>query len=160
MIYKIPKDSHSPFRIPRFHLGRSYLNFRFKFDDSCGIPSIHVNKLYGISYGHHHHNSIRIGWQFYDKGKLNLFLYTYNNKEREIRYITSIETGVVYECKIVVNRDNIKVALFNPLINKEVFTKVFENYSFRILPGYYLFPYYGGIQKAPKELKIYIQKLK
>ena len=49
-----------------------------------------VNKLYGISFGEHQMNSVRIGWRASQvKSEIELFSYVYDNGERFIKPLKS-----------------------------------------------------------------------
>jgi hypothetical protein len=152
--YTIPKGSHKS-KGCRFLLKRP-TKIRFKIDESfineaTNNPKQGWSKLFGYSDSviHHHRNSIRIGLIVRD-GQIFAGAYYYNNGERGWTTIKKIEPNVEYEAEISWTKKTYIVAFGE---------------SFSIVPRtgklitYPLFPYFGGVFPAPKDVFIYIEYL-
>jgi hypothetical protein len=69
MSYRIKKNNHySGFHF-RPILGNMKLSFECILDETCtynlgDVDQYDINKLIGLSYGYHHINSIRLGWNY------------------------------------------------------------------------------------------------
>jgi len=133
--YLIKKGKHySGFRfIPFFRLRE--ITIIFKFTESCRYVSDNlqlteqINKLFGFGALWHHRSSIRIGWRYSHK-KDNIKLYTY-------KYIE----GVRFEKHF----DTVKIGQYNKL-------RIKAHRSYWL--GKFLFPYFGGKEPAPHDIKI------
>lgn len=169
--FTIKKGKHrSGFRIKPI-LFRKRTRFHFKFDESALYNNTdgHLDKLYGISFGHHHENSFRFAWRGVDYGELadgfnknhvKLIPYIYIRGERfdDIEYnvnymntFSEVLLNVWSTCEIEIEG---KVAKF--IING---TKVFEFPLKERLPfwGYRLYPYIGGEAVADRDVNIDLQ---
>ena len=159
IVYKINKGKHS-IDAPFVYRTISVLKFEATFDASAIYQTRNldnqadINKLYGLSdcRTDHHSNSARFGWRWYSN-QLEIHAYTYLNKVRQSRLVGVVELNKAYRYQIQL------------LDNKYVFTlndKVIE------LPrhctgngeGYQLYPYFGGDETAPHDIKIAIKELK
>ncbi|WP_242928061.1 hypothetical protein [Pontibacter vulgaris] len=157
-IYTIKKGAHSsssPFKT----VSTSLMRFEVVFDStaiySTSTPSnqADINKLYGLSdcKSDHHTNSARFGWRWY-KNQLEIHAYTYKNKKRQSAYIGSVAIGkpAVYEIKI---EDNEFVFTLNGVQTR------LPRACNGIGEGYQLYPYFGGDEVAPHDIKIKIKEL-
>lgn len=113
-----------------------------------------VNKLYGFSDNHsaHHQFSARFGWRYLNN-QLTLHAYVYNNEQRSEQLITAIDIGKEYVCSIqaVGNQYVFQVA------GKTV--KMPRLATTPNVDGYQLFPFFGGDEKAPHDIHIFIKDL-
>lgn len=75
MIYTIPAGQHKQAWHPIPHTGDK-ISFAFVVDSSWYQSSGGVNKVCGFSYGPHHDNSARLGFEMID-GQVYGFAYTY-----------------------------------------------------------------------------------
>lgn len=129
----------------------------FKGDFSYSINSQKdTNKLVGLSNAwHHHKSSIRIGWRWnLEKNCLEIMLIVYENWERKITNICSISSEDLTKNTNFYYSIEFDKAQFS---NEDICTVFFGN-SKTILKTpkyrfirYFLFPYFGGINKAPKD---------
>jgi len=165
--YTILKGFHGiigRFFIPIFYFNtEKYIRKQFVFNENCRYNSNEItciNKLFGISFGWHHKNSIRFGWK-YDStdDKIHIFSYVYKNGQ----YITPREIAIVnigqlytFKLKYVSNSINVFISLTiycnhtDEIIGTDVvlYPKLIPRW------GYKLYPYFGGTFKAPHTIKI------
>ena len=144
---------------------------QFVFDDNCRYDSNKIggiNKLFGISFGWHHRNSIRFGWRYnYLNDKIDIYTYIYRDGERLMPVgICCVKPNRLYTYCLKYE--------FNPLDNFSI------RYSFEVICnagdsdfdkdnefiisitdktliprwGYKLHPYFGGSKPAPHTMKI------
>ena len=135
------------------------LRFTVKFDSSAiyqtALPENQedINKLYGFSDNEsdHHVFSARFGWRWSNQA-LHLFTYVYNNGELSYQEIGTIEIGTEYTCSIKVKATSYifsinHITLETPRSSTTVMAK-----------GYKLYPYFGGNEVAPHDIRIRIQE--
>ncbi len=135
------------------------MNFKVKFDSSAIYKTIDplnqydINKLYGFSDGNdHHQNSARIGWSWNDNA-LRLYAYTYYNGVRDSKEITSVNIGAEVLCTIKFSAAEYVFKSGNSTVTMPRFVTT------TIVKGYQLYPYFGGDETAPAEIRILIQDL-
>jgi hypothetical protein len=132
------------------------LRFNVKFDSSAFYTSMlprnqdDINKLYGFADNnqHHHLYSARFGWR-YSRGILSLHAYVYNNGERKQQHIAAIEPGREYSCSVEVNADKYIFRLNSVVVDMPRMATTRK--------GYKLFPYFGGDEVAPHDIRIWIK---
>ena len=159
--YTIKKSKHYCSNLFRFRLclWKSKLTRNVIFTDSCkyDLPypqSLAVNKLFGISYGYHHKNSVRFGWH-YNYGKIQLFAYCYVDGVRKESFICALETNEIYKLSILKTKDK----YFFAVSGKDVLAQKSITHGTNMSKiGYQLFPYFGGTEVAPHDITILIQK--
>jgi hypothetical protein len=108
-----------------------------------------VNKLIGVSDGGlHQKNSARFGWRWLNN-KLELIAYTHLNGNFYFEKITDLEIGKVYDCYLFMGDD------YTFICNGEVvhMTRWRNDFS----NNYYLWPYFGGDETAPHDIKINVR---
>lgn len=130
--------------------------FYFSFDDTAKYilekynqPAI--NKLVGFSDGtiFHHKNSFRIGWNYnIQTDCIDIYSYIYKDSVRSEFHIGSVNINAKYEIKVRCTNESYIVKF-----NRNLYS--FER-SQEIKWGYknILWPYFGGIRKAPHNIKI------
>lgn len=103
------------------HFGKTEIQREIKFDDSCYYhittdEDWTINRLIGLSYGYHKHNSISIGWRPSEKrlDKIDLFAIIYYRGVRTADYFHTIPINEPFAVKIKVNEEH-------PLISFRVF---------------------------------------
>jgi len=136
------------------------LKFTAVFDSSAVYQTINpenqedINKLYGFSDNNDNHQefSARFGWNW-TRGALRLYAYVYNDGKRESREITSIDIGAEYTCSIVVAGGQYIFSVKGITVEMPRESKTPEGL------GYKLFPYFGGDETAPHDIRIWIQEL-
>jgi len=158
MIYEIKKGQHYSRHWPKLHFGTRKKVVQFKFMDGCWFPleapdDYAINKLFGWSYGHHHRDSIRIGWTpNKEPGKIDLFFYAYNDDLQYDEIFATVE--IWQECEIEIWLFSGR-AFFS--LQRSGLPVIMDSVSFRIPQfkwGYYLFAYVGGKLPARTNTKI------
>lgn len=157
--YIIKKGQHYSKHLPKLYLGdKKDFKIKVEFTESCrynlsNINQLDVNKLFGVSFGYHKHNSIRIGWNYnIDTDMIDIYRYEYNNGRRLIEKIYSVH--IYEELFIKLNLTEIGYVIS---IESEFskFGYIVEEYIFNypnIKLGYYLYPYFGGDEVAPHKI--------
>ncbi len=136
------------------------MKFVVKFDSSAIYQTINsanqvdINKLYGFADNNmdHHQYSARFGWRW-KSNQLQIFAYIYNNGVMSFQQLGDIAIGTENTCSIKV------------LQGYYVFT--LNNVSFSIPRastttkgvGYKLYPFFGGTETTPHDIKIWIKDL-
>ena len=159
--YLIKKGKHRSgfYFSPQFdikHIKRKILfkeNCIYKFGD---IDDFDINKLFGVSFGMHHTNSVRFGWNI-DDDEIGIYNYCYISGKRVMIKIVSIptETNFVFEIFIYDSYYELKITDMNGKligwseVSKPKTTKW----------GYHLFPYFGGNKVAPHNMEICMKKI-
>jgi hypothetical protein len=112
-----------------------------------------VNKLYGFADNDKHHQlySARFGW-LYRNGQLSLHAYVYNEGQRQVQFISNIEIGKTYYCSIKVVADKYLFTLNGST------TEMIRRATTPVAKGYKLFPYFGGDETAPHEIRIWLRE--
>lgn len=137
------------------------LKFVVKFDSSAVYKTLDplnqadINKLFGFSDNNaqHHEFSARFGWCWNEKNGLCLFGYTYNNSVRSSKLLGSISIGEEHNCSIKVTPDSY-IFTIDGITETMPRTSATTKAS-----GYKLYPYFGGDEFAPHNIKILIKEL-
>jgi len=136
------------------------MKFAVRFDNSAIYQTAltenqsDINKLYGFSDNNqeHHINSARIGWRWYNN-QLQLFAYVYNNSVQSNQFIASVPLNQEVNCSI---RAEGNVYYFNAsgvqITMPRASTTVLAS-------GYQLYPYFGGDEAAPQDIKIWVKDI-
>jgi len=113
-----------------------------------------INKLMGFSdcTSHHHSNSARFGWRWYDD-TLQIHAYTYANGTRSHELLGSVDIDAIERYSIEIDRD------------RYLFT--FDGTTTEMDRGctgsgtikYQLYPYFGGDETAPHDITIVVEEL-
>lgn len=166
-IIKIGHHFASGFRF-RPYLGKRIISWKVNMDISCLYNPINddsgdLNKLCGISFGHHHQNSLRFAWRpdFNEPGQIMIYAYWYTRGHRRSLYICNVSHNIDYDFTIVFSNSRVGFTVSVPgAIFKENRRTVIVAYS---LPcpriGYYLWPYFGGNNTAPHGMRIDLENL-
>ncbi len=147
----------------KLHWGKTRLAHKVTFTDSCIYKTKDkknqkdINKLFGLSYGWHHKNSIRFGWRC-NGDRISILAYMYRDDERvnewdENIYIEDIDINKEYSFEISFGDGNFLLAIFDK--DKLIGTTILKAGNLYPL-GYYLNPYFGGDEKAPHDISIKI----
>ena len=134
-----------------------HLTFKSIFDSSAIYTSIDpinqydVNKLYGLSDCgcNHSINSIRVGWRWLNDS-LEILWFKHMNGNFSFDKITTIDIDKVYDYSISFTDTSYIICVDN--ICKETTRSCSDNNR-----RYYLYPYFGGDESAPHDIKIRIQ---
>ncbi|WP_246853682.1 hypothetical protein [Rufibacter aurantiacus] len=113
-----------------------------------------INKLYGMSDcgTFHHENSARFGWRWY-KNKLELHAYSYKGGKNTSTFITAIDLKKTYTCELTLTDTKYIYKVGDKTVEHE---RACTGEG----KGYQLYPYFGGDETAPHEIKIKIKVLK
>jgi hypothetical protein len=135
-------------------LCRTSMHFRARFDAGCiYVPQQEpgqINKLFGISWGRHHHCSARIGWRS-DGRRIELLSYVYAaSGKRQSRSLGFVDPGIWFLCAIERYDRDLAVAVRGMGIHHFVLDRP------RIW-GYQLYPYFGGTDTAPQRIQIQVE---
>lgn len=135
------------------------MKFVVKFDSSAIYKTTNpenqydINKLYGFSDNGEQHQafSARFGWRWSD-GALRLFAYTYNNGVRNERELTTVAIGAELHCAIKVQGEVYQFEVDGKTTTMARMSKT------AIGKGYQLYPYFGGDEVAPHDVRIWIKE--
>ncbi len=135
-------------------------NFMVRFNNSAIYQTVNpsnqpdINKLYGFSDNNqeHHTNSARIGWRWY-QNELQLLAYIYNNSIQSDKFITAVPLNQDINCSIKAEGN-----LYTFKVNNVVVTMPRASTTAGAV-GYQLYPYFGGDEPSPQEIKIQIKDL-
>lgn len=156
----IVKGSHSSNKNSYRPVNTTEMKFTVKFDNSAVYATIipsnqgDINKLYGFSDNNqeHHLNSARIGWRWFEN-QLQLFAYVYNNSVQSEKLITSVQLNQDITCSIRAEGNNYT---FN--VNG-VSVSMPRTSTTAGAVGYQLYPYFGGDEVAPQDIRILVKDL-
>jgi len=154
--FLIKKGNHRSGFYPNIHFGLKNLKYQVLFTDSClykfnDVDDFDINKLFGISFGFHHKNSARFGWNV-EEGQIAIYAYCY-------------KLGIRYSRRIAIIPIN-KIFIFEINTYDVYFEFKITNYDGKIISlaniakakcckwGYKLFPYFGGNKTAPHTMTI------
>lgn len=158
--YVIKAGEHFSAHPIKPYMGKSVFTVTVNFDESCrynlnSVDQLDVNKLFGVSFGNHEENSIRLGWAYnLDSLKMDLFTYTYEDSVRKINKIGScnLNEDVIIKLKLNFSAGSYQTTSLISIPQDQVF-----NYKYPALKiGYYLYPYFGGNNPAPHDMTIYM----
>lgn len=147
-------NSYPPFK-------QNSLEFNVIFDSSCiyenadPVNQADINKLYGFSDCNtfHHANSARFGWNWMND-KMHIHAYCYADSVRFYKELGTVELDKEIACSIEL------------LPGKYVFTlngkkdTMLRHCDDSIASGIKLFPYFGGDEPAPNDIRIRIKEMK
>ena len=162
--YLIRKDHHSPRNRRIIFQSSREFSIVCMFDKSClysfadSSARQAVNKIFGYSFGsNHHNNSFRIGWRCKDS-LIEVLAYWYVKHERFDNLLFIIKPGKRFFINAKIGCEKVvikyKVADMLPESIDVIFNSeksILKNW------GYVNFPYFGGIQKAPNDMVIYLK---
>jgi hypothetical protein len=156
--YTIRQGQHYADQNPYKALEVAALSFTVRFDSSAiytsqlPINQLDINKLYGFSDNNasHHDFSARFGWRWSDNA-LRLFAYIYNDGHVDSKELTTISIGANIQCRLEVTE---RTYIFT--VDGNSFTMPRKSSTSRAI-GYQLYPYFGGDEPAPHEIRIWIK---
>jgi hypothetical protein len=138
---------------------KNKMRFLVKFDETARYANKtsnnqeDINKLYGFSdcSTQHHVNSARFGWRWFDS-QLQIFAYTYKEGVRTSKFITAVALNKDYIYDLEVRGNKYVFQVNNKTLTMERGCNGFS-------AKYKLFPYFGGDEVAPHNIKIVIKDL-
>jgi hypothetical protein len=136
---------------------RNSMSARITFDSSAMYTSVDannqadVNKLMGFSDcgNDHQQNSARLGWSWTGR-KLVLYAYSYVNKTRIIKNLGSFNLNKPIYCSVKAEN---KYYYFQAGNITDSIPRFCTDYN---ASRYKLFPYFGGDEVAPHQIRILI----
>lgn len=160
-IYTIKKGHHASGVGFRAFTAKE-LNFVALFDSSAiytnidSLNQLAINKLFGFSdcSDLHHENSARFGWRWY-QNEIQIFTYCYKGSVRTDNHLTSVKLNEENNYQIKTEGNNY-IFIVNGISDT-----LKNGCSSTIDYGkYFLYPFFGGTETAPHEIKIRIRELK
>lgn len=165
--YIIPEGKHSS-ELANGSLGdklrsikQDRLEFIARFDASARYDLSNdnqhdINKLMGFSEANQHHQegSIRFGWRYLkDDDRIEILAYAYKNGQRFYERIAEVEIGesLIYRIELRPSSYYLEVDGVSMVIDRGVKQQKGLYYM--------LYPYFGGDEKAPHDIHIYIKEL-
>ncbi len=139
----------------------SELKFKAKFDSSAIYTTVDplnqddTNKLLGLSDcgNHHQTSSARFGWRWVNN-QLEIMSYCYIDGVRpEPVRVATVELNTVNSYSIAFKNDKY---IFT--VNDTSIVEVPKNCNYNSI-RYKLYPYFGGDETAPHEIRIWIEEL-
>lgn len=157
--YTIPQGQHSADKSKFKKVETSSLSFMVKFDSSAIYQTktkenqYDINKLYGFSDNNsdHHQYSARFGWRWSD-GALRLFAYVYNEGKMTSKELAIVPIGAQTICSIQADSSNY---VFTVNGKAETMPRLSKTPGAK---GYMLYPYFGGDETAPHEVRVWIKE--
>lgn len=136
------------------------LEFTARFDESAiydlnGKDQADVNKLFGFSdcNSHHQDNSARFGWAYnLETSMMDIYAYVYNNGKRQIESLGSVAIHETAEYRLSINGSHFQFD-FNGTS-----TMIERGGTCDVGLYYLLYPYFGGNNPAPHDIRIFIQE--
>lgn len=158
--YLIPSGKHYAVREDSIvWLNITAQHFEVIFDSSAiyttknPVNQADINKLYGFADNDHHQtNSARFGWRWYNN-QLQLHAYVYKYEKRSSKFLKAIPFNQTVHCSISIKGDDY---IF---VADEDTVKVSRGPKQATAAGYKLFPYFGGDETAPHNIRIKIKEL-
>lgn len=158
--HTIAKGAHNSDKNVFKQLSKVEMKFVVKFNNSAIYQTVDplnqgdINKLYGFSDNNqeHHTNSARIGWRWYNN-QMELWAYIYNNTVQTDKFISSVALNQEIDCSIKAEGN-----LYTFKVNNTTVTMPRVSITAGAV-GYQLYPYFGGDETAPQEIKIFIKDI-
>lgn len=151
MVYKIRKGCHRAgwfLRLTKSRGIKGKIKFLSGFDYNIKNQK-DTNKIVGLSDGWFHHiNSVRLGWRWnLIENRIEIMTIVYSNKKRTISHLCFTDGGVESDYEIILNKNNYTFRFDNIVY-------IAHRSSRWNFYRYCLYPFFGGKEKAPKEIKL------
>jgi predicted transcriptional regulator len=128
-------------------------NCIYKFGD---VDDLDINKLFGISFGFHHKNSMRFGWNV-DGDKIAIHYYYYKLGKRFMNKMVSIPVETVHTFEITVYDAYYELKVSDTNGKTIGWANIVKPKTVKW--GYRLFPYFGGNRVAPHDVTIKMKRI-
>mgnify|MGYP005756713425 CR=1 FL=1 len=159
VVYVIPKGAHASSNSSFKLVNTQKLRFEVTFDSSAVYTSakpenqFDINKLYGLSdcSTHHQVNSARFGWRW-NSNRLELHAYTYQGGSRKSEFLAVAALGKPLVCELLLENGKYTFKAGE----KQVTLPRGCNGN---TDAYQLYPYFGGDEVAPHDIRISIREL-
>lgn len=137
----------------------SVLKFKAILDSSCIYTTVlpsnqeDINKLYGFGdcSSFHQVNSARFGWNWYNNA-MRIHAYCYADSVRAYIELGTVGIGEEFDCKLTV-----LPAKYIFELNGKADTML-RGCTEPTAVGYKLFPYFGGDEPAPQDIRVKIKE--
>lgn len=137
------------------------IKFKAIFDSSCIYSTVDptnqadINKLYGFadSLTFHQVNSARFGWNWMN-GKMHIHAYCYVSTVRIYKELGTVNLNEEVDCALDVLPGQY---IFTLNGKKDTMQRACPD---TIAQGYLLYPYFGGDEPAPHDIRIKIKDIK
>ena len=158
--YDIKQDKHrSVFRIKTTRSKK--IEFSCIFDQSAVYKTkdpnnqADINKLYGLSDcgTNHMESSIRFGWRWYDDS-LEIHWFKHSDNKFSFGKICNVTLGLPFKCSLKIKEDKY---VMNVDGNEVEIIRAPCGLNYH---RYYLYPYFGGDETAPHDIRIKIKNEK
>lgn len=158
--FLIPAKQHYAVNNTYQTIDQKELRFMALFDSSCIYTNSNpenifdINKLYGFSDcgSLHHENSARVGWLWNGK-MIELYAYCYTGSVRKNVLLGTTAIGTPADLGISVQPNQYQF-FYNGTI-----TTVPRHCTNNSAQGYKLYPYFGGDETAPHDIRVFIKDL-
>ena len=156
--YRIKAGEHSttnPFK----QFSKNRIRFEVKFDSSAVYQTLDpnnqadINKLYGMSdcRAQHQVSSARFGWRWY-QNQLELHAYSYRNRQRQSTFVAAIPLNQWTTCELILTDQQYIYRVAGQQVEQ-------PRGCSGTGVGYQLYPYFGGDETAPHDIRIQIREL-
>lgn len=159
--YTIKKGNHRSGIFPNFHFNLTETKYSVIFKNNClyhfgDMDDFAINKLFGISRGFHHDNSVRFGWNT-DGEQIAIYAYYYKLGKTYFNKIVSILVDEIYHFEISVHDAYYEMRVLSETGNLLGWSNIAKPQT--VNWGYRLYPYFGGKKVAPHTMKIQMKKI-
>lgn len=136
------------------------LNLTVRFDESARYTisqrnQADINKIFGFADCNslHHENSARFGWSYNPStDEVDIYIYVYQQSKRIYDQIGSMKIGESRDMSIHLEGDHYKFWFGDE-------TKTIKRGTACNTGVYYLlYPYFGGDETAPQDIRVYIKE--
>ncbi|MFH0867381.1 MAG: hypothetical protein V1904_14405 [Bacteroidota bacterium] len=123
------------------------------YETSDSLNQCDINKLYGFTDcgSAIHENSARFGWRWM-KGQLELHAYCYSDGIVRKQLLTNVKIGEEIYCMIKISQSS-----YFFQVNELPVDTIPRGCSCDSLSKFRCFPYFGGTETAPHDIKIKIK---
>lgn len=162
MIYRIKKGKHDGTFLPRFTC-KERLAYDVTFPFSCKYETRQsknakdINKLFGFTDGlrHVHQSSARFGWLYNnEKEVIELYYYCYVDGKRLSRSFGAVKINERVNLELIRTKNNYRF-----FMNGKFVAAILKEKSTSPLISVKLLPYFGGDEKAPHDIFIYMNQI-
>lgn len=161
VVYTIRKGNHGAEGTKFKEIRQAEISLEAIFDSSAIYQTRRaenqsdINKLFGFSDcgAFHHENSARFGWRWNGRS-IELHAYWYSDSTRYTAFLDTVS---------IENTINLALSVLPKNYRFQVNSKTFmypRHCSSGIIEGYLLYPYFGGDEVAPHDIKIRIKERK
>ena len=157
--YRIPAGAHYSTKSSYEELSVSTMKFKVLFDSSAVYQTEEsqnqgdINKLYGMAdcSSMHQKNSARFGWRWYENA-LEIWAYAYVSGSRKMSFIKNVRLNTTSTYELLFTDSTYTFKVDDSVVS-------LPRNCGEQARGYKLYPYFGGDEPAPHDIRILIQDL-